>query len=217
MKNNFFDFIKEIFAGKSLGRILFNWQVHKYCQNLSGISIDLAAGSNPSYYRYWGLNKNQVIKVDYKEKDGVDMVVDLNQKLPFEDNYADNIFLFNAIYIIKEPKNLLKEIHRVLKPGGSLFFNSPFINNEAPEPDDYRRLTSQGLVSLLRQSNFSDFKIIPFGERFTAGVNLWHSFFIFNFIRLIAFTKALLFDKLIPKKIKKIHPCPIGYFVIVKK
>ncbi len=43
------------------------------------------------------------------------------------------------------------------------------------------------------------------------------SFFIFNFIRLIIFTKALLFDKLIPKKIKKTHPCPLGYFVIAKK
>jgi len=215
--NIFFDFIKEVFTGKSLGRILFNWQVQKQCQNLEGISIDLAAGSNPSYYRYWGLNKNKVIKVDYKQKEGIDIVVDLNQILPFKDNYADNIFLFNVIYIIKEPKNLLKEIYRVLKSGGTLFFNSPFINNEAPEPNDYFRLTSQGLNNLLRESGFSNFKIIPLGERFTAGVNLWHSFFIFNFIRFFVFTKALLLDKLIPKKIKKLHPCPILYFVIVKK
>ena len=83
---------------------------------------DLAAGSNPSYYRYWGLDKNKVIKVDYKEKEGVDVVANLNHDLPFKDNHADNIFLFNAIYIIEEPKNLLREIRRVLKPGGIFFF-----------------------------------------------------------------------------------------------
>ncbi|MBU2472890.1 MAG: class I SAM-dependent methyltransferase [Patescibacteria group bacterium] len=215
--NKFFNFTKEVFTGKSLGRILFNWQVQKHCQNLKGISIDLAAGSNPSYYRYWGLDKNKVIKVDYKEKEGVDVVANLNHDLPFKDNHADNIFLFNAIYIIEEPKNLLREIRRVLKPGGIFFFNSPLINNEAPEPNDYRRLTSQGLTKLLEGSGFSNFEIIPLGERFSAGVNLWHSFFIFNFIRFFAFAKALLLDKLIPKKIKKLHPCPISYFVIAKK
>jgi len=205
-----FDFIKQVFQGKSIYRILFNWQVQKYCQNLTGQCLDLAGGKEPSYHKYWSFkNDAELIKTDLE--------VDLNKELSFEDNSIDNIFFFNAIYIIKNPEKLLKEINRILKKDGKLFIVSPFIFNEAKEPDDYRRLTSQGLEELLKQGGFSDFKINPFGERFTAGIHLWHSFFIFNFIRLIAFTKALLFDKLIPKKIKKLHPCPLGYFIIVKK
>jgi len=212
--NKIFDFIKQVFQGKSIYRILFNRQVQEHCHNLTGKCLDLAGGKNPSYYKYWSFeNDAELIKTDL---DG-DFKVDLNNDLPFNDNSIDNIFFFNAIYIIKDPEKLTKEINRILKKDGKLFIASPFISNEAKEPNDYQRLTSQGLERLLKQNGFNDFKIIPFGERFTAGIHLWHSFFIFNFIRLIAFTKALLFDKLIPKKIKRLHPCPLGYFVIVKK
>jgi len=212
--NKTFDFIKQVFKGKSIYRILFNWQVQEYCRNLTGKCLDLAGGKNPSYYRYWFLkNDAELIKTDLDS----DFKVDLNKELPFDDSSINNVFLFNAIYIIKEPEKLMKEINRILKGNGKLFIASPFIFNEAEEPNDFRRYTSQGLEELLWKSNFSDFEIIPFGERFTAGIHLWHSFFIFNLIRLIAFTKAMLFDKLIPKKIKRLHPCPLGYFVIVKK
>jgi len=208
--NKTFDFIKQVFQGKSIYRILFNWKVQEYCQNLNGKCLDLAGGKDPSYHKYWSFNDDaKLIKTDLE--------VDLNKDLPFEDNSIDNILFFNAIYIIKYPVKLMKEINRILKKDGKLFISSPFISNEAKEPDDYQRFTSQGLERLLKKSNFNNFEIVPFGERFTAGVYLWHSFFIFNFIRLIVFAKALLLDKLIPKKIKKLHPCPILYFVIVKK
>ena len=37
-----FDLIKETLKGKSLYRILFNWQVAKHCTGLSGVCVDLA-------------------------------------------------------------------------------------------------------------------------------------------------------------------------------
>jgi len=212
--NKIFDFIKQVFKGKSIYRILFNWQIQEHCQNLTGKCLDLAGGKDPSYHRYWSFEDNaELIKTDL---DG-DFKVDLNNNLPFDDNSIDNIFFFNAIYIIKDPEKLIKEINRILKKDGKLFIASPFIFNEAEEPNDFRRFTSQGLEDLLWKGSFSSFEIISFGERFTAGIHLWHSFFIFNFIRLIAFSKAMLFDRLVPKKIKRLHPCPLGYFVIVKK
>ena len=212
--NKIFDFIKQVFGGKSIYRILFNWQIQEHCQNLTGKCLDLAGGKDPSYHRYWSFEDNaELIKTDL---DG-DFKVDLNNNLPFDDNSIDNIFFFNAIYIIKDPEKLIKEINRILKKDGKLFIASPFIFNEAEEPNDFRRFTLQGLEDLLWKSGFSGFEIISFGERFTAGIHLWHSFFIFNFIRLIAFSKAMLFDRLVPKKIKRLHPCPLGYFVIVKK
>lgn len=204
------NFFKQVFNGKSIYRILFNWQVEKNCQNLQGKCLDLAGGANPSYHRYWTFASNAELKK-------TDMDVDLNNDLPFENDSMDNIFLFNAIYIIKDPEKLMLEINRVLKNDGNLFIASPFIFNEAPEPDDYLRFTSQGLDRLLKRAGFNNFQIISIGERFTAGIHLWHSFFFFNFIRLIAFSFALLFDKFIPVKIKKLHPCPMGYFIIAKK
>ena len=217
MKNKFFDFTKEVFAGKSIGRILFNWHVQKYCQELSGVCIDLAAGDNPSYHRYWNLKKDQVIKVDYNKEKGVDVVADLNQKLPFKNDYADNIFLFNAIYIVESPEDLLKEIYRVLKPGGMLFLNSPLITNEAPEPHDYFRFTSEGIKKILTNSGFFKVELYKIGERVTAAASLMYSFCIFNFIRFFVYSLALFLDWLIPFNVKKRHPCPMSYFIISKK
>ena len=173
--NKIFDFIKQVFKGKSIYRILFNWQVQEHCHNLTGKCLDLASGKDPSYHRYWSFeNDAELIKTDL---DG-DFKVDLNDDLLFDDNSIDNIFFFNAIYIIKDPEKLIKEINRILKKDGKLFIASPFIFNEAEEPDDFRRFTSQGLEDLLWKGGFSGFEIISFGERFTAGIHLWHSFFI---------------------------------------
>jgi len=217
MKNKFFDFTREVFAGKSIGRILFNWHIQKYCRNLSGVCIDLAAGNNPSYHRYWNLSKEQVIKADYNKEKDIDVIVNLNHQLPFKNNYADNIFLFNAIYIIKRPEDLLKEIYRVLKPGGTFFLNSPLITNEAPEPHDYFRFTSEGIKKILVQASFLHIELYKIGERATAAASLLYSFWLFNFVRFFVFGFALFLDRLIPKKTKEKYPAPMAYFIISKK
>ena len=108
--NKTFDFIKQVFQGKSIARILLNWQIKEHCQKISGICIDLAGGKNPSYYQYLNLKNIKLIRTDFDQSKSPDMIVDLNNSLNFDNNYADNIFLFNAIYIIKKPKNLLMEI-----------------------------------------------------------------------------------------------------------
>jgi len=216
--NKFIDFTKQVFRGKSISRILFNWQVAKHCQNLKGKCVDLGSGRNPSYSGYWSFAQGaKLIRSDVDIDKNTDLIIDLNKPLPLTDNSVDNIFLFNAIYIIRKPEELLKEIQRVLKNQGQLFMASPYISNEMREPDDFRRLTSQGLEDLMLKSGFSDFQIIPFGERASAGVHLWHPYFLFNFIRFFAFSKGLLLDRLLPKKIKRLYPCPLGYFIIAKK
>jgi len=216
--NKFVDFAIQVFRGKSIYRILFNWQVAKYCQNLKGRCLDLACGGEPSYYKYLFLaNISELIKTDYNNDKKPDLNIDLNKKLVFKNKSFDNIFLFNAIYIIKKPEDLIREIYRILKKDGRFFMASPFIFNEAKEPDDYRRLTSQGLKRLLKKGGFKKFKIISFGERASAGVHLWHPFFLFNFVRFFAFSKALFLDKLVPKKVRKLHPCSLGYFVIASR
>ena len=104
-----------------------------------------------------------------------------------------------------------------MKPSGKLFLTSPFIFNEAKEPSDYWRFTSEALEKLLRESNFDQFKIIPIGERFSAVAYLVSPFLIFWPIKFVFYALAIGLDKIIPKKLKLKQPCPIGYFVEVKK
>lgn len=215
--NKIFDFIKQVYSGKTISRILFNWQVQKNCRGLNGVCVDLASGKNPSYQRYWNLNCDKLIRSEYNGENKPDIVIDLNKKIPIADNFVDNAFLFNAIYIFKNPEESLREICRILKPGGLLFLSSPFIANEMPEPDDYFRFTSQKLKDMLIGAEFAEVKLTPYGERFSAVIYLLHNFFLFNSTRLVFFSLALLADNIIPEKIKKQHPCPMGYFVVAKK
>ncbi len=208
---------KETYRGKTIARTLFNWGISKHVKNIGGIVIDLGGGKNPSYERFWSIKPKKFIRVDINEKTEPDIVADLNKPLPFSDNFADVVFLFNVIYILKNSLATLKEINRILKPDGRLFLTSPFIFNEAREPNDYWRFTSEALEKVLREAGFDNFFIEPIGERFSAAVYLISPFLFFWPIKFAFYCLALLFDKLIPEKLKLKQPSPIGYFVETAK
>jgi len=210
--NKFLDLLKETRNGKTIARTLFNWGISKHVKNISGIIIDLGGGKNPSYERFWQIKPEKFIRVDINEKTEPDVIADLNKTLPFSDNFADAVLLFNVIYILENPTEILREINRILKPGGKIFFTSPFIFNEAKEPSDYWRFTSEALEKLLRESGFNNFFIEPVGERFSAAAYLISPFLFFWPIKFVFYCLALIFDKLIPKKLKSKQPSPIGYF-----
>ncbi|MDO8574879.1 MAG: class I SAM-dependent methyltransferase [bacterium] len=215
--NQWVKLFKETRRGKTIARTLFNMEIARQVKNVGGVVVDLGGGKNPSYERFWHIKPEKFIKVDINEKTEPDIVADLNKTLPFSNDFADAVFLFSVIYILKNPADVLKEINRVLKPGGTLFLSSPFIFNEAREPDDYWRFTSEGLEKLLKDSGFKEFLIIPVGERFSAAAYLTSPFLIFWPIKFLFYCLALFFDKLIPKNLKLKQPCPIGYFVKAEK
>lgn len=210
------DFIKQIFKNKTISRALFNLQVKKYCSSLSGSVLDIASGSNPGYGKY--LPKNiKYIKSDYHIVPGVDKIIDFNDAIAFEDDSFENIFLFNALYIVKDRIKLFREIKRILKDNGRFFLSSPFIANEMKEPDDFCRLTAQGLNRELVEAGFLNIKIIRFGERFSSALYIINPIIKTPILKLIFYPIALFLDFLIPKKIKQKYPCPLGYFCIISK
>ena len=205
--------LKETYRGKTIARTLFNLEIGKSVKNIHGIIIDLGGGFKPSHERFLEIKTEKIIKVDINEKTEPDIVADLNEPLPFPDNYADAIFLFNVIYILESPQKTLREINRILKSGGKLFITSPFIFNEAKEPNDYWRFTSEGLEKLLKESGFNNYFITPVGERFSASAYLITPFLFFWPIKFLFYAVAIILDRFIPEKLKLKQPCPIGYFV----
>ena len=53
------------------------------------------------------------------------------------------------------PADFLAEIHRVLRPGGSLLLTTPFVWDEHEQPHDFARYSSFGLHAVLEQAGFS--------------------------------------------------------------
>lgn len=74
--------------------------------------------------------------------------------LPFAAASADAILCTEVIEHVMEPGTLLKEAHRVLKPGGSLLLSAPFTWHVHDEPHDYWRFTEYGLRLLCERAGF---------------------------------------------------------------
>lgn len=205
------NFISQVFAGKSLGRILFNAAVKESTSTLTGRVVDLAGGAH-SYAKYLPQDVKLIV-TDCQMHEGVDVVVDLNKSLPFGDASEHALLCMNAIYILEDRALFFKEVRRVLTQDGIFIFSSPFITNEMPEPHDYVRLTKEGLTRDLLAAGFKNITVQPYGERGSAAMYLLHPVFLLNIIRLPFFALGLLIDRMLPEKIKKEHPAPIGYMV----
>lgn len=67
------------------------------------------------------------------------------QSLPFTDASIDHILLLDVLEHIPDPQLCLGELHRVLKPGGSLTIQVPFLYPVHDAPLDFHRWTIFGL------------------------------------------------------------------------
>ena len=93
--------------------------------------------------------RKDVINVDLTSYAGVDVVADVCQ-LPFENNYADAVIAECLLEHVQDPIAAVREIHRILKPGGMVYISTPFIVGFHSSPGDYQRWTTSGLRQLLK-------------------------------------------------------------------
>jgi len=82
-----------------------------------------------------------------------DYVCDL-AAIPVEDERFDHVLLTQVLEHIPEPAKVLAELHRVMKPGATLWLTAPFFYTEHERPYDYFRYTRYGLRYLLKQAGF---------------------------------------------------------------
>lgn len=184
-------------------------------KSLSGEILDLASGS-ASYSSL--LPSNVVlVKTDLSPKNENTVRVDCDQELPFEDSRFNGVLFINALYTLKDREAFIKEAYRVMRPGGRLIMVSPFIANEMPEPQDYCRLSYEGITKLLSCEPWFSLCIMRIGERFSASANLLHPAMILAPIRLVIYSLALVFDSLVPKRARDRHPTPLGYTITAIK
>ena len=124
-------------------------------------------------YKDWFTGKNYLAG-GYNPKNNFgeyncDLHIDI-ENIPYEDNTVDSIICIEVLEHVRNPFKAIDEIYRTLKPGGKVFFTTPFllgyhgktkkqnsIKHDHDEYPDYFRFTHQGLELLFQ--DFSEVNI----------------------------------------------------------
>ncbi len=123
-----------------------------------GRLVDLGAGSAPLYGVYREL-VDTVTCVDWPESahlgEHIDVYADLDSRLPLNADSYDTVLLTDVLEHVYRPHQLLREIARILSPGGKLLLAVPFFYWIHEAPHDYARYTGFMLRRLCDDSGLS--------------------------------------------------------------
>jgi len=166
---------------------------------IGGDVLDLGCGIMP-YKEYLTKNNNisSYIGIDLKDSqyhnaiqpdiywDGVN--------IPLNDNSQDWVIITEFLEHYFDTKHILNEIHRVLKPGGKIFFTVPSLYVLHEVPYDYHRFTYYSLEKYLQITNFKQIEISPLGNfnySLLIILSLWNKYAVAKFSSKF-FVKAFL-------------------------
>lgn len=137
--------------------------------SFSGTLLDVGCGQMP--YREHILQKNtkveKYIGLDfatgkYANRKQPDITWD-GTSIPLPDGSVDCAMATEVLEHCHNPLIVLKEIRRVLAPGGTLFFTTPFLWPIHDAPYDHYRYTPYAMEQLLEQAGFEDINIAALG------------------------------------------------------
>ncbi len=152
-----------------------------------GRGVELLA---PKAESYTAVDKIEVVVESLSSKHPEGSFIQANiPPLPFEDNSFDTVVSFQVIEHIKDDTTYLKEINRILKPGGKAYISTPNIKMTlSRNPWHIREYTAQELTDLCKKY-FSQVemkgiggneKVMEYHEQNRASVNKIMRFDVFN-------------------------------------
>lgn len=124
---------------------------------IKGKILDFGCGSKP--YESLFTQAASYVGVDIKvsghdhENSKVDIYYD-GKTLPFPAQHFDAVVSFEVFEHLFHPDEILSEIRRVLKPGGTLLITIPFAWDEHETPFDFARYTTFGIRHVLTRNGF---------------------------------------------------------------
>ncbi len=211
-------------GSRYIGTIILPEYVRVMRQYLKGDSLDLGCGHVP----YYGIYRNNVEtttcidwEVTDKDHDYLDRTMDLNQPLAIENSTFDSILLADVLEHIYEPKLLVSEMARILKPDGHLVVFVPFYYWIHSEPHDYHRYTEFALRRMSEESGLEVIELQPYGGYMDVYFDLINKYFIkraFGVKLLLWFAKNLKRTGYYKKRAAfRNASFPLGYILVAKK
>ena len=116
--------------------------------------LDAGAGSSPykSLFNHAQYESADFEKVD-KKYASTTYVCSL-ERIPVEDCRFDFILFNQVMEHLPDPKLVLAELNRILKPGGKMIYSGPLFFEEHEQPYDFFRYTQFGVRKLFSAAGF---------------------------------------------------------------
>ena len=116
--------------------------------------LDAGAGDCPyrSYFSHTNYDTADFCQVD-KAYGRITFICNL-ASIPVTSETYDLIFCSQTLEHVPDPKQVLAELYRVLKPGGQLWLSAPLFFAEHEAPYDFYRYTRYGFAYLLVSVGF---------------------------------------------------------------
>jgi ubiquinone/menaquinone biosynthesis C-methylase UbiE len=117
--------------------------------------LDAGAGRAPyrSLFDHARYETADFMAVEKKRYVQPDYVCDLAE-IPVDDGRFDHVLLTQVLEHLPDPAAVLRELHRVMKPGATLWLTAPFFYVIHERPYDFYRYTPFGLRRLLADAGF---------------------------------------------------------------
>jgi SAM-dependent methyltransferase len=93
-------------------------------------------------------------------------IVAFAESIPVEDGTFDVVVTQETLEHVQDPFKAMSELHRILKPTGTLYCQLPFIIGYHPGPHDFWRFSKEGIEELAKRVGF---KIIERGISINGG------------------------------------------------
>ncbi len=142
---------------------------------MHGRMLDFGCGSKP--YRPL-FNVEEYVGLDYEneghphEDEQIDFIYD-GKHIPFPDAHFDSALSTEVFEHVFNLPDVLRELHRVLKPGACLLITCPFVWNEHEVPYDYARYTQFALKDMVERQGFEVVSFRKSGNFVLAVFQLW--------------------------------------------
>ena len=124
-----------------------------------GVVMDV--GAKDGRYRPL-VPSTEYLTLDIRPESGADIVGDVHD-VPRGSDSLDTVLATEVLEHCYDPAQAVREIHRILRPGGVCVLSTRFIHAYHPDPHDYFRFSRDGLELLFR--DFSRVELTPLGNR----------------------------------------------------
>ena len=146
----------------------FHSEMQQISKILSGKRIlDVGCGKQelrsylPQKTEYFGLDYYRTATEWYHSKP---QIYGDAQALPFPNACMDGVLLMDVLEHLPNPQECLKEITRVLRPGGLCIVQVPFLYPMHDAPLDFQRWTYYGMISTVKEHDLTIQQVTQIGK-----------------------------------------------------